>query len=118
MGIYEVSQTSIKNLFSILDFVMFQKCYQGHSLLFQDSNILGYLLQRIFWNLFEEIVVEVFESLHFCFVKETGFFGNTVGNKAEGRISKRLFQENKTRQIFRKTNISYPLIGTRRLYLD
>ena len=36
-----------------------------------------------------------------------------VGNKAKGRISKRMFQENKARQIFRKTNISYPLIRTR-----
>ena len=34
-------------------------------------------------------------------------------NKAKGRISKRVFQENKARQIFRKTNISYPLIRTR-----
>ena len=33
--------------------------------------------------------------------------------KGKGRISKRLFQENKARQIFRKTNISYPLIRTR-----
>ena len=33
-----------------------------------------------------------------------------VGNKAKGRISKRVFQENKARQIFRKTNIFYPLI--------
>ena len=33
-----------------------------------------------------------------------------VGNKAKGWISKRVFQENKARQIFRKTNISYPLI--------
>ena len=32
-----------------------------------------------------------------------------VGNKAKGRISKRVFQENKTRQIFQKTTISYPL---------
>ena len=31
-----------------------------------------------------------------------------VGNKAKVRISKRVFQENKARQIFRKTNISYP----------
>ena len=30
-----------------------------------------------------------------------------VSNKAKGRISKRVFQENKARQIFRKTNISY-----------
>ena len=36
-----------------------------------------------------------------------------VGNKAKGRMSKRVFQENKARQIFRKTNISYPLIRTR-----
>ena len=36
-----------------------------------------------------------------------------VGNKAKWRISKRVFQENKARQIFRKTNISYPLIRTR-----
>ena len=36
-----------------------------------------------------------------------------VGNMARVRISKRVFQENKARQIFRKTNISYPLIRTR-----
>ena len=36
-----------------------------------------------------------------------------IGNKAKGRISKRVFQENKARQVFRKTNISYPLIRTR-----
>ena len=35
-----------------------------------------------------------------------------VGNKAKGRISKRVFQENKARQIFKKTNISYPLVRT------
>ena len=33
-----------------------------------------------------------------------------VSNKAKGRISKRVFQENKARQIFRKTHIAYPLI--------
>ena len=31
-----------------------------------------------------------------------------VGNKAKGRISKLVFQENKARQIFRKTNILTP----------
>ena len=31
-----------------------------------------------------------------------------VGNKAKGRFSKRVFQENQARQISRKTNISYP----------
>ena len=33
-----------------------------------------------------------------------------AGNKLKGRISERMFQENKARQIFRKTNISNPLI--------
>ena len=35
-----------------------------------------------------------------------------VGNKAKGRISKQVSQENKVRQIFRKTNVSYLLIRT------
>ena len=36
-----------------------------------------------------------------------------VGNMTNGKISKRVLQENKARQVFRKTNISYPLIQTR-----
>ena len=39
-------------------------------------------------------------------------FANKVINKAKGRNSKRVFQENKARRISRKTNISYPLIRT------
>ena len=35
-----------------------------------------------------------------------------VGNKAKEQISKLVFQENKARQIFRKTSISCPLIRT------
>ena len=35
-----------------------------------------------------------------------------VGNKTKGRISKWVFQENKGREIFLKTNISYLLIRT------
>ena len=38
-----------------------------------------------------------------------------VVNKAKERISKRVFQENKAHQIFRKTNISNPLIRTVRV---
>ena len=34
---------------------------------------------------------------------------NIVGNKAKGPISKREFEENRACQIFRKTDISYPL---------
>ena len=33
-----------------------------------------------------------------------------VGNKAKGRNSTRVFQENKARQILQKPNISYQLI--------
>ena len=36
-----------------------------------------------------------------------------VRNKAKGRISKRVIQEYKARQIFRKANITYLLIPTR-----
>ena len=39
--------------------------------------------------------------------------GQRVGNKAEGRISKRVLQENKAGQIFRKMKFFYPLIRTR-----
>ena len=35
-----------------------------------------------------------------------------LGNKAKEQISKRVFQENKARQIFRKNKHSYPLIRT------
>ena len=38
-----------------------------------------------------------------------------VGNKAKGRISKRVLQESKACQNFRKTNISYLLIRIRTL---
>ena len=38
-----------------------------------------------------------------------------VDNKAKGQISKWVFQENKARQIFRKTNISYPWYAHARL---
>ena len=36
-----------------------------------------------------------------------------VGNKAKQRIPKRVFQENKASQIFRKTNLSYPPLRRR-----
>ena len=44
---------------------------------------------------------------------ETFCFNQFVGNKAKEWISKRVFQENKARQIFRKTKNSYPLTRTR-----
>ena len=41
-----------------------------------------------------------------------GYNSKVVGNKAKGQLSRRVFQENKVRQIFQKTNISHPLIRT------
>ena len=41
------------------------------------------------------------------------FFLKFVGDNVKCRISKRVLQENKERQIFQKTNIAYPLIRTR-----
>ena len=38
-----------------------------------------------------------------------------VGNKAKGRISKRVFQESKERQFSRKADIFYPVIHIRGL---
>ena len=40
-------------------------------------------------------------------------FKHIVGNEAEGRISKRVFLEDRACQILRITNIFYPLIRTR-----
>ena len=39
-----------------------------------------------------------------------------VGNKAKGRISNRVFQGKKVRQIFWKINMSYPLIRIRTFF--
>ena len=45
-----------------------------------------------------------------CKSNDMKYYGESlfVSSKAKGRISKRVFQENKARWIFRKTNISYP----------
>ena len=40
-----------------------------------------------------------------------------VSNQVRGQISKRVHEENKALQIFRKTNISCPLIRTRLIFL-
>ena len=67
--------------------------------------------QRTFmWSENKPEVFIVFESS----VKHLKFWmAEIVGNKAYDRISKRVFQENKTRQNFGKTDISYPVIRTR-----
>ena len=42
------------------------------------------------------------------------YYFDFVGNKVKGQISKWVFQENKACQIFRKTNISYFLIRSKK----
>ena len=54
-----------------------------------------------------------FVVVNFCIPEFHRLIWNHIAGKAKGRISKRVFQENKARQIFRKTDISYPLIRTR-----
>ena len=52
------------------------------------------------WSIFYQPSVDFIEISHF------------VSNKANRQISKRMLQESKARQIFRKMIISYPLIRT------
>ena len=67
--------------------------------------------QKWWTPIFEEhlsLATYVLRKLH----GESGQSIYIVGNKAKGQISKRVLQENNARQIFRKTNIFYPLIRT------
>ena len=53
-------------------------------------------------------------SCHFLFISLFSYIlQQIVSNNTKGEIFKRVFQENKAQQIFRKTNISYPSIRTR-----
>ena len=63
-----------------------------------------------------EIILLKFDRSNFISLKE--FPRHFVGNKAKSRISKPVLQENKIHQIFRKINISYPLIRIRMSFLE
>ena len=74
-----------------------------------------------FWKLTNPTIYSHMEEkkiTHFFIWEISSYFTNLTpysqiaGNKAKGRISKQVFQENKARQILRKTNISCPLIRT------
>ena len=76
----------------------------------------------IFWLLPGESGIPFSKEAIFNLMNTSGsqtsqITSNYVGNKAKGQISKWLFQENKARQVFRKANISYPLIRTRTCFL-
>ena len=55
---------------------------------------------KTYWCSHRVIVADVFLRISLKILK-------FVANKAKGRISKRVFQENKAHQIFRKTNIFF-----------
>ena len=70
----------------------------------------------IFKNIFAVTIILVVKYTldGFNLIKSIFYFKvQVVGNKTKGGILKQMFKENKARQIFRKTNISYPLIRTR-----
>ena len=56
-----------------------------------------------------EVLMVLWRMIYFRFGFKVCFF---AGNKAKGRILKRVLQEIKALQIFRKTNILYTLIRT------
>ena len=59
------------------------------------------------WLKNSKIHLSIFKAL--LYKHQHQFFGN----KAEGRILKRVLQESKARQIFQNINISYPLVSRR-----
>ena len=71
---------------------------------------MGYSNGILVWN---RLIFLRFQLQHVLIVYLVYIDAYIVANKAKGRISKRVFQENKAHQILRKTNISYPLIRTR-----
>ena len=71
--------------------------------------LLDYLLTLFLKKLRPKLSIKVWGK-----PSKAHFMPDIVGNKAKVQISKQVFQEGKAHQIFRKTNISYPL---RNLYL-
>ena len=65
-----------------------------------------------FWSIRKKISIVNNSVLYFTWIQKIRSIRWVVGNKAKGQISKLVFQENKAHQIFRKINISYPLIRT------
>ena len=74
-----------------------------------------YIWKIIKWktyNLSLEMLISNQKICRFFSLKENNLHSiskdKIVGNKAKGRISKRVLQENKARQIFRQTNVLNP----------
>ena len=76
--------------------------------------LTGMLLQTILLGQYIQYTDFKWSSKFICRWLQIPTLYLFVGSKAKGQVSKRVFQENKARQILRKTNISYPLIRTRK----
>ena len=78
------------------------------------DNIFTTFLQGIYPRSNElRIDMKNSKGMHrYCMLNIENLKFQIVGNIAKGRISKRVFEENRARQIFRKKNLSYPLIRT------
>ena len=91
---------------------VFTESTQSHWILSVDMGLLrvsSFWKAKTLWT-----SVKRFFDISYLFkvIQTTAVSIYFVANKAKERISKRVFQENKARQIFRKTDISYPLIRT------
>ena len=76
--------------------------------------MIGQLLEVNFSPLVQYFVESLIQKISNPFSNSSKTHEDrVVDNKAKGRISKQVLIENKARQVFRKTNISYPLIRTR-----
>ena len=65
-------------------------------------------LSKTFFEECERLKMSVFNQENLCAKPGQSGWPLLVGNKVKGQISKRVFQENKARQIFRKTDIFTP----------
>ena len=77
------------------------------------NNFISVVFNYFYEMFHDNCVKNNLRAVDFVYGKRTLKLPKTFGNKARGRILKRVLQEHKTCQIFRKTYISYPLIPTR-----
>ena len=102
---------SSHRMFSIKKAVFKKKPFWPANLVKRDSNTVVFLQilrnssERPFWKTNGCFCCHTFNShIFLCKIN----YAHIVGNKAKRQISKRVLQENKARQIFQKTILSYP----------
>ena len=75
-------------------------------------------LSKTFFEECERLKMSVFNQENLCAKPGQSGWPLSVGNKVKGQISKRVFQGNKARQIFRKRDTFYPDTHTYVFWLD